>query len=713
MLGEQLIKNDRVALAELVKNSYDADATRVEIRFEDFGPGWKNDGNSRITITDNGVGMTLDVVRDHWLNPATDVKARQKRKKDGAKTPGGRIIQGEKGIGRFAMFKLGSEVHLVTRAAGDAREVTTSVDIAFLDEGAGDESEIQFLDELELEVATRSPEVFTGRDGSSTEGTQLSITGLRSNWTEQSLKDLHQALLRLRPLRQLLTGQAGADPLSFDIEYLVNGERPSGLDDPDELLENAAEHAVLQVVGEYLSASNSFKLTINNEDRSVPLDSTDILALKLYERATGGKAGRQFNCGDFSFELLVFDLRPVADARYHLNPQDVELVKGHRIYLYRDGVRVLPYGDPDDDWLQLDAIRGTVKADRLLSNDQTIGFVYITQEGNSGLRDKTSREGLIDSGVAYRDFIGLLQLVISYLRAHDFSRYLAGSNRRVEATSRRAIGTIDRRIAAVRKAVKGDSAAQRAFADFEKVYRIERAFMQSRVTRSEDLAGVGLSVETASHDVIASSNQAYQDMALLMQQLVAEFGVDHEITSRADRLSESISFIVSRLQDVQGLFVSSRRRARQLDVVQYIKKIESIYSRTLRSSEIQFILTGDSSFVVKAHEATLLQIFLNLVDNAVFWLNKSSIESPIIKVHIDAAEGMAVFEDNGVGISKLDVPFIFEPFFSTKGDEGRGLGLYIAGQVAARDGFELDLVQEGSTTRRDRVPAQFRLRTKP
>jgi len=710
MLGEQLIKNDRVALTELVKNSYDADATEVEIRFDNFGPRLSRVPESRIVLTDNGVGMTLDVVRDHWLNPATDIKAR--RKKSGQpKTAGGRIIQGEKGIGRFAMFKLGSKVELVTRAAGQPQEVVTSLDIAFLEDG-GEDQAIQFLDQMELTVTLRAPEVFTGQEGSASQGTRLTIGGLRSQWSEQGLKDLHQALLRLRPLRQLLTGRAGEDPLDFDINYLVNGREAADLQDPDELLENAAEHAVLKVIGDYRSSDNSFHLTINDEDRTVPLASPEILSLALYERAAGAKNSREFQCGDFSVELLVFDLRPRADAQFHLNPQDVELVKGHRIYLYRDDVRVLPYGDPDDDWLQLDTIRGTVKADRLLSNDQTVGFVYISQDGNPGLRDKTSREGLIDSGVAYRDFLGLLQLLISYIRANDFGRYLAESNRRSEAKSRLAIAEIDQRIAAVKTAVKDDASARRAFDEFEKVYKVERTFMQARVERSEDLAGIGLSVETASHDVIATTNQAYREVMLLVQHLEAELGSTHELTERATALSESVSFMVSRLQDVQGLFVSSRRRAKSLDVVQYVRKIESIYSRTLKSSGITFEVIGDDHLEVKTHEATLLQIFLNLVDNAVFWLAKASVEAPAITVRVDAGEGTIVLADNGIGIRKIDVPFIFEPFFSTKGDEGRGLGLYIASQVAARDGHELDLVQHGPTTAADRVPAVFRLRLK-
>lgn len=712
MLGEQLIKNDRIALTELVKNSYDADATKVEIRFDGFGPNLSAQPGSRIVVTDNGIGMTVDVVRDHWLNPATSIKAERKRKGQG-KTPGGRVIQGEKGIGRFAMFKLGSVVDLTTRPKGESYEVSTKLDIRFLDEGMsmeGSEQSAPFLDEVEVQVMEHEPARFTAASPLGEHGTELIIRSLRSSWSPASLEALHQDLLRLRPLRQLLTGDAGVDHLEFEIDYLVDGERPANLKDADELLENLGQHAVLKVVGNYDSQSNAFRLTVNDTDRTVELTSDEIRGLELYRRVSKDRAPHHFSCGDFAFEFMVFDLRQSAEAAYQLNPVDRQLIKNHRIYLYRDGIRVLPYGDPDDDWLQLDTIRGTQGANRVLSNDQTIGFVYISQDGNPDLRDKTNREGLIDSGAAYRDFIHLLQLLINYLRKGDFSRYLQESRKRTESDKLRAVSVIDQQIEVVRATVKDTRAASQAFEQFVSAYSVEREFMRARVERSEDLAGIGLSVETASHDVIASSNQAYKDVLLLVKQLGAELGVGHPITTRASSLSESISFIVSRLQDVQGLFVSSRKRARPLDLVQYVRKIESIYSRTLRENGITLEISGDDRLEATTHEATLLQIFLNLVDNAVYWLKVSNVKQPRISVFLNASTRSVVFTDNGPGISKLDVPYIFEPFFSAKGDEGRGLGLYIARQVALRDGFELDLDPETVSPACDRVPATFRLR---
>jgi HSP90 family molecular chaperone len=71
MLGEQLIKNERIALIEIIKNSYDADADWVKVSFQNFTDNFEYNAASKIIIEDNGCGMSLDTIKNHWLNPAT------------------------------------------------------------------------------------------------------------------------------------------------------------------------------------------------------------------------------------------------------------------------------------------------------------------------------------------------------------------------------------------------------------------------------------------------------------------------------------------------------------------------------------------------------------------------------------------------------------------------------------------------------------------
>lgn len=700
MLGEQLIKNDRIALVELVKNSYDADATEVQIAFEDFGPRFEATPMSKVILSDNGDGMSLDVVREHWLNPATNLKV--ERKQAGlARTTRGRFIQGEKGIGRFAMFKLGAKVSMSTKTIASALLIRAEVDIAFLDQSERPgESRPLFLDEMSAKVWTETFQPGSGAifPGDSDHGTRLEIIGLRSNWSNQAVLQLHQDLARLTPLSSLLTGRAGTDNLDFQISYLINGQAPDFLHDSAELLSNLGDRAVLRVVGTFSAETGVFNLTVNERDREVNINSEKIRGLRLFREAFGKSPDDiHLECGSYTFEFMIFDLRNRGvDVRHKLDPDEARLVRDHRVYLYRDSVRVLPYGDPEDDWLQLDVIRGTQAASRVFSNDQTIGFVYITQEENPDLRDKTNREGLIDAGRAYADFVLSLQLLITYLRREDFAHYLAVARERDEAEKRRRLAGLDGKFEQLITLTKGTPRVASLANELAASYQVEHEFMVERIQRTEDLAGVGLSVETASHDVVAAANESLRSLRMLQNDIGSELGIANPLYQRLISTVDSISFIVSRLQDVQGLFVSSGRRRGQLDPLQYARKVENIYARLLRDRGIEVSYSvSHSKLRITSSEAALLQVLLNLMDNSVYWLDAARTPEPRILITIEESRKTLMFSDNGPGVSTDDEPYIFDVFFSGKGDAGRGLGLYIAREVARRNGFELTLNSAG------------------
>ena len=129
MLGDQLIKNERIALVEIIKNAYDADASWVKVTFSGFGPKFEITDKSAIVIEDDGTGMTKQVLTEHWVSPATPIKKISKEKDD--TTAKGRKIQGEKGIGRFAILKLGKSISIITRPEGSEREEYTLDDRPF------------------------------------------------------------------------------------------------------------------------------------------------------------------------------------------------------------------------------------------------------------------------------------------------------------------------------------------------------------------------------------------------------------------------------------------------------------------------------------------------------------------------------------------------------------------------------------------------------
>ncbi|RYE26612.1 MAG: HAMP domain-containing histidine kinase, partial [Sphingobacteriales bacterium] len=159
-------------------------------------------------------------------------------------------------------------------------------------------------------------------------------------------------------------------------------------------------------------------------------------------------------------------------------------------------------------------------------------------------------------------------------------------------------------------------------------------------------------------------------------------------------LRGSLSFIEAQLKDIQLLFKSSKQRRRDIRVKETVEKVERIYARLLQKEKISLTInTIGSPLVAKATDAVLLQMLLNLFDNSVYWLTQISIPNREIIITLNGNKGQMIFADNGPGINKDDVPYIFEPFYSGKGEEGRGLGLYIARQLLERLDYNIELAQ--------------------
>ena len=165
MLGEQLITNEQIALAELVKNAYDADADWVKVCFVDFE--YEADKNlikalpqSKIIIEDNGCGMTLDVIKNSWMNPATPYKKSKNTKEIERSPKKKRIIQGEKGIGRFAILKLGRDIKIFTRPENANCEYCINYDLSQYDDDflteEGEKKDL-YIDDISIMVSDGQP----------------------------------------------------------------------------------------------------------------------------------------------------------------------------------------------------------------------------------------------------------------------------------------------------------------------------------------------------------------------------------------------------------------------------------------------------------------------------------------------------------------------------------------------------------------------------
>ena len=197
----------------------------------------------------------------------------------------------------------------------------------------------------------------------------------------------------------------------------------------------------------------------------------------------------------------------------------------------------------------------------------------------------------------------------------------------------------------------------------------------------------------ASHDIMLLMGRA-QDIGLRLARH-ARKGSIKAVQEQADMLVGVLQQIVIGMRDVQSLFRSSGRRRQVLKVEPILDKIHGIYASLLDKLNITFnkSVVGTSPLVAKTTDGVVMQVLINLFDNAAYWLDTKGPSSPReIRVTLDGDAGELVFTDSGPGVDVEDRPYIFEAFFSGKGQEGRGLGLYIARQLLERHGYGLELV---------------------
>ncbi|WP_439869741.1 ATP-binding protein [Pseudomonas syringae] len=716
MLGDQLIKSERVALVELIKNAYDADARWVKVTFQGFDADFHANSNSKIIIEDDGHGMTQDIIENHWANPATPVKLMDKKnsKKVTAK---GRVIQGEKGIGRFALLKIGRKITITTRCPRTANEQILKLDVSNYTSDFISDDRALFLEELSLTLQDVNPaetikpgsiQLGVSKTRRKSHGTRIEIAHLVGAWTRDKVAKVYEDLTRLQSIFEVRPEEASnKTDLENVFEVFIyrdstyeafSAERREKL---DLLLEN---NAVFKIEGEYDESGQLFDFTLNGKRERIKLRDPRLSALAVFRQQFGKKGEvleeRGTECGSFGFSFYVFNFSPEAKGATLLDAEDKKLIKEHRIYLYRDNIRVYPYGDPDDDWLQIDVRRGTVRASEFLSNDQVVGFVNITQENNPDLRDKTSREGLVDTGHPTEDFRALLQTFLAWVRKDPYAKQLIKEKRTTDIAifkGNEVQRSFDEAVVAAETGSKNETVEKIAKANQN--YKTERRYLVQRAETTEHLAGVGLSVEAASHDLMLAMQSATRTLDALITSTNRGGDVDPELLQRElSSVRGLLSFIESQMKNMQLLFKSTKQRRKIIRVGDILDKVIGLFKGMLDSSQISVSVEKiGSPLAASTTEAVLLQLFLNLFDNAVFWVSSSD-KPRAIEIHLDGDRGVLIFSDSGPGFRSDDLPYIFEPFFSGKGDEGRGLGLYIARQLLERHEYSIDVAE-----RHDRI----------
>ena len=700
IIGHELISSDVVAITELVKNSFDADARMVLIRLtgEPDEDGSIGAATGKIEVLDDGHGMSETTIRETWLEPATGFRRKH------LTTPDGRRVLGEKGVGRFAAAKVGDRLDLTSKAV-EADEVHLAVDWSAFEDDA------KYLDEIELQFDVRQDGMFgrrssisatwvemaalhLGRDRPPTgeRGTLLSISGLRSAWTPDSVRKLELSLQRLiSPFDEV---REIADDFQIVLAVPESLGLQSGLVRRPDVLRKP--HYRLNAEVNDLGRA-TVMIELRNGDEYV-----------TERRLESARDDDTPKCGPFELRLNVWDrdtasLRELAEevGSTKLAREVLDSVSG--VSIYRDGFRVLPFGEPDDDWLRLDHRRVQEPTQRL-SNNQIVGYLLIGRDGNPGLTDQTNREGLIE-GPALDD---LRYAVLQLLKMLEVERYKL----RPREPRKPKSGLLERiDLGELRKAVAfevpADSPVLTKLDEIQEHVDDRIEMVGEVLSRYHRLATLGQLVDGVVHE-LAQPLAAIRTAAVLGNESVDDSPTAGATEGRRRALLETLGAYFATIASQAGVAndvlrriapFGGRRRGRPEKYV-----IESAIrdAVALVRQEIDS-LGAEIRIPQSAHEVALdgtefQEVIVNLLRNSLHWLRQVNNNSRIISIDVQRnadSSVFVIFEDSGPGVPERDRDYIFDPYFTTK-PNGVGLGLSIAGEIV-KDyyGGDLELLSPG------------------
>ena len=675
LLGDELIGSTRLAVFELVKNAYDADSSQVVVRLE------LDSGNPLIVVSDDGEGMSLDVMQKVWLVPGDDHRAKQR--KGLARTPKyNRLPLGEKGLGRFAVHKLGDRIELVTRAA-DQDECVVDIDWCEL-------VEQPFLDQAPVTIRTRSPEVFKG----DATGTRISIGELRQlPWTRGEVRRLQRQIISVSSPFQ--------EPSQFRATLQVPGHEDWIADIPD----------VAEIFGR---AIWKFSFSLTGESFDWTYDFRGVPGLKLDSRKSSRTGDRlklpPARTGFRSEQKVVADrltLKGIGPVKgeFHVYDRDrgilkllpdMQLLKSYLdenggIRVYRDGMRVYNYGEPGDDWLGLD-LRRVQAPTRGISRNIILGAVHLQLDGSDDLVEKTSREGFVEDEACNR----LRQIVLGCLGTLESERRIDKDRIRKVTGSDSGRAGIEKPIGALRVALK----KQDLLTEFEPyVTKIEHDYKDMQETLlSAGMSGLNLAV--VFHEVERGVRALHQVI------------VDGKDSSAAAIHARDLMHLLDGFTIL--LRRDNRRKHSSRKLLEAARRFCVLRLRYHKVRLVCPLLEGNSTgFEAKFAFSLVLGALSNLIDNSLYWMRVRWPEPPkdvqsterqlYLDVSTDLSFGSAiVVADTGPGFQGDEPELLVRPFFTRKPD-GMGLGLYYSNLAMELNGGQLVFPERGDVG----IPSRF------
>jgi signal transduction histidine kinase len=687
-LGERLVGKPHIALAELVKNSYDADATQVVIGFR----------QDRIEITDNGHGMDFDSFKDFWMRIGTTHK-----QKDGVSPKLKRPLTGSKGVGRLAVQFLARKLELRTVSGTSPNlELDATVDWA------------RAVDAGELTNARADYEdaaATTVYPGGSRHGTQIILTGLNQDWGAKALEDLAKEIWPLQP------------PFRSNPELITDKQRAfevrleSGHEDEDRKFQ-AQMGAILdlwearlagKLVGDDgLEQAKKVRLSLEFPDQTRLTHEYPVPGCKVRSA---------------EFEIRVFHFQ-------HRQPRGIK-VEDARAYLKTfGGVHVydagfhLPYYGADTDWLGIEMdhshrlsrsqllpehLQVSDGMNSLPTNSRLYGVVHVDtsrerrlSKEREHLSIQVTRDRLVDNE-SFQGLKNLVRYALDFYAMEESRRNLKKAEA-AKAVTKETFNRVEEVLAAHRSEM-----APPVYLELQK--QVKEAIRATEAEKEASLQHMGLlgALATAGISAVAYEHESSKQLLVLedIATQLRDMRLPGGAATRVGELAQRLLSWVQRARSLRALFShvmdeedrQRRSRYKAKSVVDQIKTQMAVLTRGIE------IHTGGVDPALMLPDATFAEwsaVFQNVFINSINAMLDSPVKNVAVTSAVRGRSRAILVQDTGSGVDLSSAEELFDPFVRklkisperrSLGLGGTGLGLTIVRMVATSVNCRVAFVQ--------------------
>ncbi|WP_340152679.1 ATP-binding protein [uncultured Marivirga sp.] len=685
-LGTELVARQETAVSELVKNSYDADAKKVILRFEN-----SDVRGGTLFIEDDGLGMTRDQLIKGFMRISSTDKLRNPFSERY-----NRKRAGQKGIGRFAVQRLGEKLTITTQTVDDDFSLVVTINWA------------NYQGDIDISNITNKIHTIPKRKE---EGTTLKIEGLKDKWTQAAIKRIYRyvsAIIQPFPLsEEKINGNKKQidflDPGFKTIFKKIESDKTLVIADESKMI---YDHAVAEIegwidekgLGVYSITSNKLDIEEYGEigsdpdDNSTPFTEIKKVRFKAYYFI--------YNAG-FIPKMHEATIRKAAST-------------SGGIRLYRNGFRVLPYGEPGNDWLKLDQSVTRRSILPVHGNNNFFGFVELT-DYKGDFNETSSREGLMEneSLVELQNFVyrTILTGVIKIAEVRNV-KIVSGQQKdgklyeKIEVRIKDIVHTLEaldfeleKEEGNIQVKKRRKNRLKRLQKDLKEVAELQKEEtnkMLKEKSMLRVLSSVGITIGQFIHEVRDYLINMESDVKFLLEKLRSDTVLTERLLILDKNLTTFRSY-TSYFDNVISLNVI--RELRPIEIQNRVEYFWKSINSDSAKSKIKFyepLRNGVYLYTVPMHPSEWSSILFNLYTNSKKAIKRTEKPGEIkIECGLEDNKIYLEFSDSGDGISEENEERIFEEFFTTTSPNsfedietsteitGTGLGLKIVKDIVS------------------------------